>query len=208
MKLARASSLQPLTAQYLVAPDGTINMRQYGVVHIAGLTVTEAKLAIQKHLAHYLDSPELSVNVVAYNSRVYFIITRGAGIGDNVRRFPVTGNETVLDAISQIDGLSQLSSTRMWIARRTPGGLGREKVIPIDWTAITQGGSTATDYQLLPGDRLFVAQDEMVTLRNMVNKILAPFERCEGTYGGGSTVRNAQTTARSPSQNNADAKTP
>ena len=64
VKLARVSGSQPLTAQYLVGPDGTINLRQYGLVHVAGLTVTEAKLAIQKHLAHYLDSPELSVDVV------------------------------------------------------------------------------------------------------------------------------------------------
>ena len=121
VKLGRVSGSQPLTAQYLVAPDGTINLRQYGLVHVAGLTVTEAKLAIQKHLAHYLDSPELSVDVVAYNSKVYYIITQGAGIGDNVRRFPVTGNETVLDAISQVNGLSQLSSTHIWIARPAPG---------------------------------------------------------------------------------------
>ena len=103
VKLARVSGAQPLTGQYLVGPDGTINLRQYGLVHVAGLTVTEAKLAIQKHLAQYLDSPELSVDVVAYNSKVYYIITQGAGMGDNVRRFPITGNETVLDAISQVE---------------------------------------------------------------------------------------------------------
>ena len=50
VKLARVASSQPLTAQYLVGPDGTINLRQYGVLHVAGLTVTEAKLFIQKHL--------------------------------------------------------------------------------------------------------------------------------------------------------------
>ena len=121
VQLARVSGAQPLTGQYLVGPDGTINLRQYGLVHVAGKTVTEARLAIQKHLTHFLDSPELSVDVVAYNSKVYYVITQGAGMGDNVRRFPVTGNETVLDAISQVNGLSQLSSTQIWIARPAPG---------------------------------------------------------------------------------------
>ena len=128
---------------------------------------------------------------------MYYIITQGAGIGDNVRRFPVTGNETVLDAISQVNGLSQLSSTHMWIARPTPGNFGCEQVMPIDWSAVTQGGSTATNYQLLPGDRLFIAQDEMVTLRNMVDKVIAPFERFMGFLGlDASTARSLQTMGR------------
>ena len=58
MKLARVSGSQPVTAQYLVGPDGTINLRQYGLVHVAGLTVADARLAIQKHLAEFVKSPD------------------------------------------------------------------------------------------------------------------------------------------------------
>ena len=58
----------------------------------------------------------------AYNSKVYYVITEGAGQGDLVARLPITGNETVLDAISQINGLSRLSSKNIWIARPTPSG--------------------------------------------------------------------------------------
>ena len=117
VQLARVAGAQPVTGTYLVGPDGTINLRQYGVVPIAGKTVTEARVAIEKHLQQFLDSPQAAVEVVAYNSKVYYVITQGAGLGDNVRRLPVTGNETVLDAVSQVGGLSQLASKKMWIAR-------------------------------------------------------------------------------------------
>ena len=163
VQLARVSGAQPVTGQYLVGPDGTVNLRQYGVVHIAGKTVTEARIAIQKHLKQFLDSPELSVDVVAYNSKVYYVITQGAGLGDNVRRLPITGNETVLDAISQINGLSQVSSKKIWIARPAPHNFGCQQILPIEWDAITQGAQTATNYQLLPGDRLYVSEDELIT---------------------------------------------
>ena len=197
VQLAKIASTQQLTAQYLVGPDGTINLRRYGLVHVAGLTVTEAQLAIQKHLAQFLDSPELSVDVVAYNSKTYYVITQGAAVGDNVRRFPVTGNETVLDAIAQINGLSQLSSTHIWIARPAPGNFNCEQIMPVDWVAITQGASTGTNYQVLPGDRIFIAQDEMVALNNIVSKIISPFERLTGFVGlGSSTVRSSQTLGR------------
>ena len=190
VQLARVSGAQPVTGQYLVGPDGTVNLRQYGVVHIAGKTVTEARIAIQNHLKQFLDSPELAVDVVAYNSKVYYVITQGAGLGDNVRRLPITGNETVLDAISQVNGLSQVSSKKIWIARPAPHNFGCQQILPIEWDAIAQGAQTATNYQLLPGDRLFVAEDELITFSNVMAKITAPIERIAGILGlTSSTIR-------------------
>ncbi len=197
VQLARVSGAQPVTGQYLVGPDGTVNLRQYGVVHIAGKTVTEARIAIQNHLKQFLDSPELSVDVLAYNSKVYYIVTQGAGIGDSVRRLPITGNETVLDAISQINGLSQVSSKKIWIARPAPHNFGCQQVLPIEWDAITQGAQTATNYQIMPGDRLYVAEDELITFSNVVGKVTAPIERLAGIMGlGDSTIRGFQTMGR------------
>lgn len=191
IELARASGMAPVTGTYLVGPDGTVNLRQYGAVRVAGLSVTEAKLSLERHLERFFDSPEVSVDVAAYNSKVYYVVTQGAGLGDNVVRVPVTGNETVLDAVSQVQGLSQVSSKKIWIARPAPGGFGCEQILPVDWTAITRGGVTETNYQLLPGDRIFIAQDPMVAFNNFVAKAKAPFEHVLG-FGGltVSTIRS------------------
>lgn len=197
VKLARASGTQPIVGPYLVGPDGTVNLRQYGSVHVAGKTVPEAKAALEKHLAQYFDSPEVSVDVAAYNSKVYYVVTEGAGLGDNVLRVPVTGNETVLDAISNVGGLSQLSSKRIWIARPAPGSSGCEQVLPVDWDAITEGGSTATNYQVMPGDRIFIAEDPVLAFTNFVNRVVSPIERMMGVSSlGASMVRNLQTLGR------------
>jgi polysaccharide export outer membrane protein len=197
VQLGRVTGAQPVTGQYLVGPDGTVNLRQYGVVHVAGQTVTEARLALQKHLSQFLDSPELSVDVVAYNSKVYYVISDGAGLGDTVHRLPITGNETVLDAIAQVNGLSQLSSKQIWIARPAPDQFGCQQILPVDWDAITQGGQTATNYQLMPGDRIFIADDQMITFSNVIGKISEPFNRIAGVLGlGNSTIRGYQTMGR------------
>ena len=34
--------------------------------------------------------------------------------------------------------------------------VGKEQVLPVDWTGITRHGKSETNYQLLPGDRLYV----------------------------------------------------
>lgn len=197
IQLARTSGTQPVTGEYLVGPDGSVNLRQYGQVHLAGKTIAEAKVALEKHLAQYFDSPEVSVNILAYNSKVYYIVTEGANLGDNIVRVPVTGNDTVLDALSNVGGISQLSSKKIWIARPAPGDFGCEQVLPIDYNSITRGGGTGTNYQVMPGDRVYISEDELVAVSNMINKVLAPFERVAGvTSLYGSTIRNLQTLGR------------
>jgi polysaccharide export outer membrane protein len=180
LTLAQAAGQQQIAGEHLVGPDGTINLGTYGSVYVTGLTLDEAKAAIEKHLSQHLDAPLVSVDVFSYNSKVYYVITEGAGFGDQVGRFPVTGNETVLDAVAQINGLSRLSSKDIWIARPAPSGVGCDQVLPVDIEAIMKGGSTATNYQLLPGDRVFIAQDQWVAFDSIVGKITAPFERIFG----------------------------
>ena len=167
--------------QYLIGPDGTINLRQFGRVGVSGMTVAEAQAAVAKQLKPHLDSPAVAVEVVAYNSKVYYIITQGAGLGDNVRRLPITGKETVLDAISCINGLSQVSSKNIAIVRPTPAG--KTIRLPIDWDGIAQRGETATNYQIYPGDRVCIAEDRLVTMSNEMSKRTAPVERLMGIVG-------------------------
>lgn len=190
LTLAQAAGQQQIAGEHLVGPDGTINLGTYGSVYITGLTLDQAKAAIEKHLSEYLDAPLVSVDVFSYNSKVYYVITEGAGFGDNIVRLPVTGNETVLDAVSQINGLSRLSSKDVWIARPAPSGVGCDQVLPVDITAIMKGGSTATNYQVLPGDRVFIAQDQWVAFDSTIGKLTAPFERIFGfALLGSSTVQ-------------------
>jgi protein involved in polysaccharide export with SLBB domain len=188
--LADISVKQQIAGQHLVAPDGTVTLGAYGTVPVVGMTVSEARKAIENHLAHYLDEPEISLEVYAYNSKVYYVITQGAGLGDGVYRFPVTGNETVLDAISQINGLQQVSSKRIWIARPTEDPCVMQ-VLPVNWEQITAQGIAATNYQIFPGDRIFVAEDRLVALDTAVAKLTSPFERIMGfsLLGVGTTTR-------------------
>jgi polysaccharide export outer membrane protein len=183
VQLGRTSSTQPVTGTYLVGPDGTINLRQYGSVLVSGKTLGEARLAIQEQLGQYFASPEVTVDITGYNSKVYYIVTEGAGTGDNVTRVPITGSETVLDAICQIGGLSQLSSKKIWIARPSASDPQQGTILPVDWDAITHRGATATNYQIMPGDRVFIAQDCAIALNNWLSKVYAPAERTLGILG-------------------------
>ena len=171
---------QQITGQHLVGLDGRVNLGTYGSVYVTGMTIEEAKASIEEKLKEKLEDPEVFVDVLAYNSKVYYIVTQGGGFGDEVARLAFTGNETVLDAVANIGGISQFSSSKLWIARPAPNGMACEQILPVEWEDITRGASTATNYQLMPGDRLFIAENKFTKFSNLVTSTLRPFESVVG----------------------------
>ena len=172
---------QPVTGEHLVRPDGTVSLGIYGSVYVAGSTLSSARQLIQRHLAGHMNQPEVYIDVLAYNSKVFYIVTDGGGAGEQVFRFPCTGNETVLDALSQINGLPTVASRKdIWIARPAPPEVGYEQIMKVDWNGIVRGGQSKTNYQLLPGDRLYVQADRLVTFDTMIARITSPLERIAG----------------------------
>jgi protein involved in polysaccharide export with SLBB domain len=180
-------NMEQIRGEHLVRPDGTISLGSYGSVYVAGLSLGQAKCVIERYLEAYFQDPVISLDVFAYNSRFYYIIVDGAGFGQQVFRFPITGNETVLDAISNINGLASVSSKhRLWLARPAPDHLGCIQVLPIDWNAVSMNGSVRTNYQLFPGDRIYIDGAPLIKIDNFLTKILNPIDRVFSTMFLGS----------------------
>jgi protein involved in polysaccharide export with SLBB domain len=190
VSLAFSSGAQQIVGEHLVGPDGRVNLGTYGSVYVAGMTVEQARGAIERQLSNFLDKPQVVVDIFAYNSKKYYVVTQGAGLGDNVVESPITGNETVLDAIARIGGISQVSSTNIWIARPAPNGVGCEQILPVNWDEISRGASTATNYQMMPGDRLYIAEDPYIKFDSIVAKYTRPFERLFGFVSLGTAMAN------------------
>ena len=180
VSLAQSRGVQQIRGEHLVRPDGTVYLGMYGSVYVAGMSLPQIKQAIESHLSTKLYKPEVSVDVSAYNSKFYYVITDFAGNGEQVSRVSATGNETVLDAISIVGGLSQVSSKRIWIARPAPAGCG-DQILPVDWKGITRRGNTGSNYQVLPGDRVFVMGQPLTKVDNTLARTIAPVERALGT---------------------------
>jgi protein involved in polysaccharide export with SLBB domain len=190
VSLGQSVGAQRIDGEHLVGPDGRVNLGTYGSVYVSGMTLDQAREAIEEKLSEKLDNPEVVVDIFAYNSKKYYIITQGAGNGDNVAESPITGNETVLDAIARLGGISPVSTTNIWIARPAPNGTGGEQILPVNWDEISRGASTATNYQLMPGDRVYIAEDPMIRLDSIVAKYTRPFERLFGWVSLGTGMAN------------------
>ncbi|VTR98022.1 polysaccharide biosynthesis/export family protein [Tuwongella immobilis] len=142
----------------IVQPDGSIDLGKYGRLFVAGRPITEIELAIQQAVrmseknATKIDPGFIDVRIVSRVSKVYYVL----GEVNTPGSFPIVGRETVLDALLVAGGVTDRASLEnISLSRPTRPGMPRT-VLPVLYPAIVQLGDTATNYQVQPGDRIFV----------------------------------------------------
>lgn len=137
-----------------VMPDGTISLGKYGQIVVAGKTVDEIEGTVRALVrAQAGDGTSITVRVVTRTSKVYYVL----GDVNAPGAFPLTGRETVLDGLLAAGGLTDRASRRNIILSRPTPPTGCRVVLPICYPEIVQLGDTTTNYQLAPGDRIYVA---------------------------------------------------
>jgi polysaccharide export outer membrane protein len=185
---------RPITGERLVRPDGTITLGFYGDVYVTGLSLSEVKEKIILHLRKYIqdevlglvlenpdgsfkkfepkDSSRIFVDVASFNSKVYYV-QGDVGVPG---RLPITGNETVLDAINYAGGLIPTGSlVNIRLVRPAPPGACCEQTLPVNLPAIVNAGDPTTNYQLMPGDRVVVFRDPIVRTTVFLDRLASPF---------------------------------
>src|SRR4051812_17969415 len=91
--------VQPVSGQFAVRLDGTVGLGFWGSVPVSGLTLDQAAESIRAHLlrqatlSQFGTKPEsitVIVDVIAYNSKRYYVIFDGGGpgAGEQVVSFP------------------------------------------------------------------------------------------------------------------------
>lgn len=141
-------------ADQTVLPDGSIDLGRFGRLIVAGRTleqiesdVTAAVRAVEK------EGGAVNVRLVNPQSAVYYVLGEVSSPGS----YPFVGRETVLDAILVAGGLTDRASVCNIILSRPSAPCGCRTVIPICYNNIVQQGDTTTNYQVMPGDRIYVA---------------------------------------------------
>ncbi len=165
---------RPITGERLVRPDGKISLGFYGEVYVEGLTIVEAKEKVIKLLQKFLDdeilglkaegpdgkvialdpkeSDRVFVDVAGYNSKFYYLQGELAAPG----RYHITGNETVLDAISLGGGLTHMANRMEATLYRKPVNGKPPEKLSVNLEEVLMGSDLSTNYQIHAGDRLVI----------------------------------------------------
>jgi polysaccharide biosynthesis/export protein len=134
-----------------VMPDGTINLGKYGQHVVMGRTVPEIE-AIVKNAIQMPKAGPITVRIVSRQSKVYYVL----GAVNSPGVFMLNGRETVLDGIVAAGGLTDNASRNHIILARPSRPCSCRTVLPVCYRNIVQLGDTTTNYQLAPGDRIYI----------------------------------------------------
>ncbi len=191
VSLAFSSGAQQIVGEHLVAMDGRVNLGTYGSVYVAGMTIEEATAAIEAATVRLSRRPGSGRRRLRLQQQG--VLHHHAG--RRLRRQRARGSRSPATKPCSTRwprsaAVAASLRTKMWIARPAPNGVGCEQILPVNWDDITRGASTATNYQLMPGDRLFIAEDPMTRFDAVISKFTAPFERMFGFVSLGTAMAN------------------
>ena len=146
-----------------VMADGSIDLGKYGRVLVAGLTLEMTENLIRRTIVDTdrdnQDAGERKKDRASVNVRLLEPVTRYYVLGEvhSPGSYPLTGNETVLDGILTAGGLTSSAAPCKILLARPTQPCSCRVTLPVCYREITQLGDTTTNYQLQPGDRIFVA---------------------------------------------------
>lgn len=165
-----------IPSDHTVQQEGTIDLGGYGRMQVAGLTIPEIQEQVQSAIMQQETVRQQSgIDLVSHNATLPRRMEEHSDFGVAVRlvsrergvvyvmgevnapgSYPVVGCETVLDAIIIAGGMSDRANNDKIILTR-PQAEGEPRIIlPVCYQQILQLGDTSSNYQLQPGDRIYV----------------------------------------------------
>ena len=159
-----------LSRQYRVAPSGTVALPLVpDPIKTAGLTPSELSESLAKvlHESGLVTDPHIVVTIVS--SRLKSVAITGAVKMPQI--YPVLGKTTLLDMLSQAQGLADDAGNTAIIGR---GKLGESvtgtETQSVDLKKLLDTGSSEYNLPIYPGDRITVPRAGIIYVVGAVNK--------------------------------------
>jgi len=166
-----------VTGEYMVNNDGKIQYEFVGDIIVAGLTKNEASKVIADVLSQYIISPEVTVKITGYNSKVVYVIGEVAHPGKiYMRGDTITIREALIQA-----GLPTLTAKGKKSALITPSANGKPKQVKVNVDKLLIEGDLRENYVMKPGDTLYVPPTIMAKVMRVIQPVTAPISNAAGT---------------------------
>lgn len=152
-----------LSSTITVRPDGLISTPLVDDVQAAGKTPAELSRAIEKALAKYIRDPVVTIVVSGFQIS-YADQVRVVGEAVKPGSMPYRPNMTLLDALAQAGGMTEIANGNAAVLIRTAGnapdsgGAVSEKRYSVRLKDLLKRGDFSANVPVLPGDVIIVPQ--------------------------------------------------
>jgi len=137
-------------------PDGKIHLRLLGDVKIVGMTAREIAAKLEVLLSRYYTDPKVSVRVVGYNSKKFYVYGQVGGQGPKA----YSGRDTLLDAVLNA-GVNYTSWTSRVKVIRPTHGEAEVRTLMVNIDRMIKEGDWSMNVLLEPDDIVYVPPTAM-----------------------------------------------
>jgi polysaccharide export outer membrane protein len=137
-----------LTQELSVRVDGMITVPLIGEVRAAGLTTPQLSTVVQEKLSKFLNSPSVTVGLVAAQSAQFYIVGRVARPG----AFLLDKATTFLQALALAGGFTEFAKTDHVLIFRA----GETQPLVVNYKKLEAGSDSGDNVHLRSGDTIVV----------------------------------------------------
>ncbi len=168
------------SGEYLVLPNGAVNLPQVGAVAVQGRTLKQASAAIAAKYEPYLTRPIVTIGLLAARPLRLAIAGEVNRPGTyNVQAVSAsadTGVPSVTRLIQLAGGITQAADVRqVEVHRPRPYNTGADKVIKVDLWQLLKTGNLRQDLRLQDGDSIFIPSATTTNLEEAQRLAAATF---------------------------------
>lgn len=160
-----------------IQPDGKINLKLLGNVKVVGMTAKEVAAKLQVLLSKYYVDPKVSVRVVGYESKKFYVYGEGMRGGPR----PYTGRDTLLDAV-----MPSVGNYKAWISKikviRPARGDTPVRTLEVDVKEMVRQGNWSQNILLEPNDVVYVPPTPLAWFGNKVREVLSGVQPAADAY--------------------------
>jgi len=152
-----------------VQPAGKINLRLLGEVKVVGMTAKEIGAKLEVLLSRYYVDPKVSVRVVDYASKKYYVHGQAGRTGPR----PHTGRDTLLDAVFT-SGVNFLSWTSQVTVTRPSHGETPVRTMRVNVDKMVRSGDWRQNVLLEPNDIVYIPPTPLAWVGLRVQELMFP----------------------------------
>lgn len=141
---------------FRIAPDGTVSYLQAQNIKVAGLTLDEARLAIEKGLASNFRSPRVIITPQEVGSKRYTILGKVINKGVVTLERPITLVEAIANAGGIETGLFEQNTVELADLDRSFVSRKGQR-LPVDFTKLLHDGDMTRNIEIEPNDFIYIA---------------------------------------------------
>jgi protein involved in polysaccharide export with SLBB domain len=166
----RVSFRPEWSKRYPVAADGCIDLGDYGRVRVEGKTPPAIARLVADELG--MTATEVKVRVAEYRSQQLLLFGQVVGWQRSV---PYQGQETVLDVLQRVGGITPGAEPReVYVVRTHFQDGSRPELFQIDLDAIVVKKDMATNIRVLPYDQIYVGETRKARIERNIPPLLRP----------------------------------